>query len=492
MAAGDVKVKTFADLGKTYQINLLNELITDHKFAQRILPIIEPTYFPTDAYAKIVHLLKNYYEKHESLLNFNSLITEININTPTSDVGVALKDQLVDTVNSISELTTKNYNVQKTALDFCKIQRLKAVITKIQSKINKADPNVYDEVENLIKDAITYHEEHEAVELFNDLESLFNDDVREPITTGMPEIDKLLDGGLGKGEVGLLIMPTGVGKSTMLTMLASAAYTSGKNVLHVIIEGKREDIRVKHVTKALGYTKKEFKDNRDEIVTFLRGMEKTSNKLHILKLPTEGTTVSMIRKEIKKINSKNPKIDIVLIDYVDCIDLERDSRTNDELVNEGKIFRKLEALGEDFDIVVWTASQGGRGSISSELVSMDQIGGSIKKAQYAHFIMSIARTLAQKDTKTATVAILKSRGGADGKVFSDCPFDNERLTIDLSSSFDVDGFENDNKDPVSMNQLKEKKTNEALKTALAEMKKNKQKNAEENDKKMQEFLVKQN
>jgi hypothetical protein len=62
------------------------------------------------------------------------------------------------------------------------------------------------------------------------------------------------------------------------------------------------------------------------------------------------------------------------------------------------------------------------------------MGGSIKKGQIGHFIVSIAKTLDQKENGTATMAILKSRFGKDGVVFTDIRFDNARIQIDLGDS----------------------------------------------------------
>ena len=46
--------------------------------------------------------------------------------------------------------------------------------------------------------------------------------------------------------------------------------------------------------------------------------------------------------------------------------------------------------------------------------------------------MSIAKTLEQKESGRATIAILKSRFGKDGIVFSDITFDNGRVLVDIT------------------------------------------------------------
>jgi len=69
------------------------------------------------------------------------------------------------------------------------------------------------------------------------------------------------------------------------------------------------------------------------------------------------------------------------------------------------------------------------------------MGGSIKKAQVGHVIISVAKTLQQKEMKLATIAITKSRLGQDGVIFENCKFDNELLLIDTESSVTFLGFE---------------------------------------------------
>ena len=98
---------------------------------------------------------------------------------------------------------------------------------------------------------------------------------------------------------------------------------------------------------------------------------------------------------------------MLLIDYIDCI--VPDKNLGDEWKSEGSVMRAFEAMCHEMNLVGWTATQGNRSSISSEVVTTDQMGGSIKKAQVGHVIISVAKTLQQKEMKLATIAITKSR-----------------------------------------------------------------------------------
>ena len=92
--------------------------------------------------------------------------------------------------------------------------------------------------------------------------------------------------------------------------------------------------------------------------------------------------------------------------------------------------RQFESMLDELQVAGWVATQGNRTSIGSELVEADQMGGSIKKAQIGHFILSIAKTLIQREDNSATMAILKSRFGQSGIVFRNCIFNNGTVQIE--------------------------------------------------------------
>jgi hypothetical protein len=69
------------------------------------------------------------------------------------------------------------------------------------------------------------------------------------------------------------------------------------------------------------------------------------------------------------------------------------------------------------------------------------MGGSIKKAQVGHVIITVAKSLQQKEMNLATIAITKSRIGKDGVIFENCKFDNGMLEIDTEQSVTFLGHE---------------------------------------------------
>lgn len=66
---------------------------------------------------------------------------------------------------------------------------------------------------------------------------------------------------------------------------------------------------------------------------------------------------------------------------------------------------------------------------NAEVVDTAQMGGNIKRAQKTHFLMSVAKTMEQKQSNTANIQILKARFVQDGHIFKDCIFSNDSLEI---------------------------------------------------------------
>jgi replicative DNA helicase len=276
--------------------------------------------------------------------------------------------------------------------------------------------------------------------VFSNLDDVLNEDYRHPIPMGIPGIDRLLKGGLAKGEIGVVLAPTGVGKSTLLTKISNHAFNLGYNVLQIFFEDNPKIIQRKHITLWTKIHPDELSTRKDEVITKVQEIkEKMPNELILKKLPSDTVTMMQIKNQIRKMISEGIKIDMVLLDYIDCV--VPDKNLGDEWKSEGSVMRGFEAMCHELDIVGWTATQGNRSSISSDVVTTDQMGGSIKKAQVGHVIISVAKSLQQKEMKLATIAITKSRIGDDGIVFENCKFDNGMLEIDTESSVTFLGLE---------------------------------------------------
>ena len=430
--------KNFEYLGQQFQLQLLNQIIVDKDFSHTIIDVIENSYFENKYFKIIIQMIKEYYKKFDHTPSFETLeqVTK-------SELQQEIASKIVlDTIKKIKDVDIDGVGfVQEKALKFCKQQELQKVMTKAQKIIDGGEFENYDTLEGLVREALLVgNKDTSMMDVFSNLDQVLEEDYRHPIPMGIPGIDRLLKGGLAKGEIGVILAPTGVGKSTVLTKISNHAYNLGFNVLQIFFEDNPKVIQRKHFTLWTGIHPDDLSDQKEEVFAKLKEIDETmDNRLIMKKLPSDTMTMLQIKNQIRKMVADGIKVDMIVLDYIDCV--VPDKNLGDEWKSEGSVMRAFEAMCHEMNIVGWTATQGNRASISSEVVTTDQMGGSIKKAQVGHVIISVAKTLQQKEMKLATIAITKSRIGDDGVVFENCKFDNAMLEIDTESTTTFLGLE---------------------------------------------------
>ncbi len=450
------KEKNFGYLGNTFQLQILNNIILHKDFASSIVDVLEPKYFDNQYFKLIMQMTKEYYHNYEHAPSFSTLeqITKSEVTSPMA------QKMVLDMITQVIDAPDDGYQyVQEKALKFCKQQELQKVMTKAQKIIDKGDFESYDHLEEMVREALQVGEvDTGTADVFFNLDEVLDDDFRHPIPIGITGIDNLLKGGLAKGEIGVILAPTGVGKTTVLSKIANNAFNLGYNVLQIFFEDNPKIIQRKHFTMWTKIAPDNLSLQREEVLEKVRQIkENASNRLILKKLPSDTLTMNQIKNQIRKMIAEGTKIDLVVVDYIDCI--VPDKNLGDEWKSEGSVMRGFESMCHELDIAGWTATQGNRSSISSEVVTTDQMGGSIKKAQVGHVIISVAKSLQQKEMNLATIAITKSRIGKDGIVFENCKFDNEMIEIDTDSSVTFLGMEEqkEEKNKVRIQELLQKR-----------------------------------
>ena len=428
--------KNFGNLGFSFQQSLIKSIIENKKYGETIIDVLESRYFDNTSFKFIMENVKELFKTYNTIPNYDTVAQKLMAE------GGNDSTKHVDTLEAIKQLEVNTEYIQDTALNFCKQQNLKKKLKDVHNIIDNGEFESYNKIEEIIQKALQIGlMNDDGTDVFEDIDLALEKDNRLPIATGIVGIDNLLEGGLGRGELGIVLAPTGTGKTTLLTKMANTAYNQGYNVLQVFFEDNPGNIKRKHYTIWSGVAPKDQPENAEEVKIKVKEAEvQSKGGIKLLKLASDNVTISEIKNKVRKLISDGFKIDLLLIDYVDWISPER-SVTGEEWKGEGSIMRSLESMTGEFDIAIWTATQGNRESISSEVVNSDQMGGSIKKAQIAHVIVSIAKTLEQKENNLATLTLLKSRIGRDGVIFQNCKFNNEYLVIDTDTQNTLLGFE---------------------------------------------------
>ena len=430
--------RNFGYLGFSFQQSLLKAIIEDKKYGDTIIEVLETKFFDNNSFRYIIENVKELYTAYGKIPNYETITQKIISESGNKDTNRIHIDTLEQIKNDDKDV---NF-VKDRALNFCKQQNLKKELKSVNHIIDNGNFEDYHKIEQIIQKALQVGtDDNDVVDVFFDIDSALEKNFRLPIPTGVVGMDNLLKGGLGRGELGIVLAPTGTGKTTILTKFANTAFNNDNNVLQIFFEDNRDNIRRKHFTIWTNVEPDEQPEYAEEIKEkVLEAQSRSKGVLKMIKMSSDDATISKIKSKIRKLISEGFKPDLLVLDYVDCVSSDK-SVDGEEWKGEGSVMRSLESMTTEFDMAIWTATQGSRDSISSEVVTSDQMGGSIKKAQIAHVIISIAKTLEQKEHNLATLTLLKSRIGQDGIIFQNCKFDNKMLDIDTDTQTTLLGHE---------------------------------------------------
>lgn len=430
-------------LGETFQYRLTHEFMENHTFFEDLSSIIDQNMFTDPNLKTFVGVMKNYYEREGHVPSYDMLEVELR--------DISHSDKEIETYLAILEKVRNSASdgVERTrelAEKFFKQQNIIRTANEILKIAGNGDTNQYEACVDLLNDAMTKGTHNDFGEgLFDHINETLSDDYRVPIPTGIGKIDEALEGGLGKGELGVIIGPTSFGKTSLTTAMASHAACNGYKVLQIVFEDRIKQIQRKHLGRITGIEAKDL--SKPDVIDLVRQTidafpqkEELEKNLRIVKFPSGEKTARQIERFIKKLINSGFKPDLTIIDYFECLEHELDKSSSNEFSQEGKTMRRFEAMAGELDMAIWIPSQGTKDSINLELVTMDKIGGSVKKAQIAHVIMSIARTVDDIANNKATIAILKNRAGKSGKVFNNVEFNNGTCRISTDNVDELDSL----------------------------------------------------
>lgn len=421
-------------LGAEYQLRLIAQILTDRKFGNAIIDIVNPNYFEDEYLRIVVGAIKNAKAKDDIIPDVGSLefrlLDEVKDDTQRRYALTQLRKIKEADLND-------TLYVQETAMRFCKQQELMKALAEINKIISKGEVDNYEELESKLRKALEHGDsKDDGINVFDDIDSVLADDFRKPIRTGIEGLDEIMDGGLSKTELAIILAPFGVGKTTMMTKIANTAMLDGYKVLQLFFEDSTKVIQRKHLSCWSKFDLNSLSIHKEEVKEMVANMMANTNggcgEIRLKRFSSDGTTIPIIRQYIRKLIATGFRPDVVILDYIDVVEPSR--RFDDVNAGEGSVMRQFETMLLELDIAGWTAVQGNRSSIKADVVEADQMGGSIKKAQIGHFVVSIAKTLDQKDKSTATMAILKSRFGKSGMIFEDIVFDNARIQIEMGEN----------------------------------------------------------
>ena len=402
--------QTFSRFGKNFQEQICQLMLEDRPFYDQITEVLDINFFENKYLQVFAQTLMNYREKYNTHPNGELMMTLLRTELNHHDKATAdLVRNFYARIHTSEGVEEAQY-VKDKAIDFCRKQALKEAMLKSAKLLNTSS---FDEIENVIKKALVLGTDNNFGHDFRkDLLKRFELVARNPITTGWPRMDEICKGGLGSSELGVVIAPTGAGKSMVMVHLATEALMRGKTVVYYTLElkdtvvGQRFDCCITNVP---------LQDHMSRKKDIIDKVKDVPGTLIIKEYPTKSASVQTIKNHIEKLRKRGVEPDMILVDYADLL---RPPRNTGEKRHElEETYEGLRGLAQAYDIPVWTASQTNRGGLNAEVITMEAISEAFNKCFVADFIFSLSRTVQDKEANKGRLFIAKNRNGPDGLVF---------------------------------------------------------------------------
>ena len=301
------KTQKISEYGYSFQVKFIVCLITDKLFLEQIVDILDGKYTSNDAFRWIINEIREYYNEYKDIITME--VFKIKIQETDSDLlAVNIKDVLKEVFKNI-EATDLDY-VKDKALDFHKSQVLKDAIVK-SAEILERDGDT-DEIKSIIDMAMQAGVERNlGHDYLQDIDKRYEESARVTSPTPWDLINELMQGGLGAGELGVIVSPAGIGKTWVLSAMGAYAISKKLNVVHYTLELNEAYVGLRYDSIFSGFEGQNLKYHKEEV---MERIFKLDGKLTIKYYPTKSCTVNTLSAHLKKAMTFGEKIDIVIVD----------------------------------------------------------------------------------------------------------------------------------------------------------------------------------
>ena len=407
----DKKV-SFSQFGKSFQEELAFLILDDREFSDRMLEVLNIQFLEFKYLQVFIDKIFSYKKKYTTHPSYETLktILKSDISEHNDVLQKQIRDYYARSLSSMDILTNAEY-VKDKALDFCRKQKLREAMIKSTSLLKNSS---FDEISQVINDALKAGaESNQGYDFLADFEKRYEVVNRDTISTGWDKIDDIINGGAGRKELGVVIAPTGCGKSMVLVHLGAQALNKGMTVVHYTFELAETVIAKRYDSCLTGFPLNTLSDHKDAIWNQIKDVE---GKLIVKEYPTKTASTNTIRSHLTKLVQAGIKPDMIIVDYADLMRTTRQRKEKREELES--IYEELRAIMQEYNVVGWTASQTNRTGLESEIITMQSISEAFNKCFVADFIFSVSRTTEDKQTNGGRIYIAKNRNGPDGLVYS--------------------------------------------------------------------------
>jgi KaiC/GvpD/RAD55 family RecA-like ATPase len=382
---------------------ILSALCANRDLMALTAGLLKPSYFDPSL-KKTVKFLSDYFNQYKDV--------------PKIQIIRAETGQLLDDVGVISraETTYISEEIEK----FCRDSAVTEAILAGPELLKKGDMGAI--IENL-KNAITTGLQKDiGIDYFADptarLEATLQTQSR--ISTGLPEIDELIGGGLARQELITFLANSGGGKSMNMLNLAHNFLKQGLNGIYITLEmaegvvTKRLDSMVSAISQA------DLLKNMHKVAAAVeKAGAKGYGRFFVKRFAENRTNIHTIQAYLQQLEQANGfRPDFIIVDYIDIMGTTHNISLDNLFIKDKYVTEEIRSLGFDYNCIMVSAAQLGRAAIEAEKLNQSHIQGGISKINTSDYVIGIKQDDLMRSQGEIQYDILKSRnsGGVGASV----------------------------------------------------------------------------
>ena len=357
---------------------------------------------------------------------------------------------------------------------FTKQQELTRAILKAADMLEKGD---FDPIEKLVKDAV-------QIGMTRDIGTNYFDSPKDrlmkikdgngQVSTGWPTLDRLLFGGMNRGELNIFAGGSGSGKSLFMQNISVNWVMSGLNGVYITLELSEGLCSMRVDSMIANLSSREIFKNIDDVDLKVKIAGKKAGKFYV-KYMAAQSNVNDIRAYLRELQIQTGvKPDFIMVDYLDLLmPVSAKVSPNDQFIKDKYVSEELRNLAKELNILLVTASQLNRAAVDEVEFDHSHIAGGISKINTADNVFGIFTSRAMRERGKYQLQLLKTRSSSGVGQKVDLEFNVESLRITDEGENASPGGKSPNS---LMNQIKAKKeagetSNEVIDKSTGEIKK---------------------
>lgn len=405
-------------MAKEYSTDLqklfLEMMLQDAQSYVRVQNIYNPENFDRSV-RSVAQFLKEHSDQYKTLPSLDQI---------KATTGVELKP--------VPDLNEGHYEWFLSEFEsFSKKQELERAILKAADLLEKGE---FEPVEKLIKDAV-------QISLTKDLGTDYWSDPQGmlakyfdnggQVSTGWPQLDKLLYGGFSRGELNIFAGGSGSGKSLVMMNIALNWLQAGLHGVYITLELSEELTGLRTTAMLTNMSTKDIRRDKETAALKVKMIGKKSGTYQVKALPAQSN-INDIRAFLKEyqIQTGN-RVDFMMIDYLDLLmPVSAKVSPNDLFVKDKYVSEELRNLAKELGILMVTASQLNRSAVEEVEFDHSHISGGISKINTADNVFGIFTSRAMRERGRYQIQCMKSRSsnGVGQKIDLEYNIETMRIT----------------------------------------------------------------